>query len=412
MIDKCKNKKCEKHQICNPSTGRCVLKTGKIGKELKGRSSPRRASPRVSPRVSPKRNKCSGVNCPRDKICNPSTGRCVLKSGKIGNKLNGKASPRRASPRASPKRSSNKCSGVNCPRDKICNPSTGRCVLKSGKIGKELKGRASSPRASSPRASSPRASSPRASSPRASSPRASLSGSDRITPIGPGIPDKFIQVAEDCEQNKLWKQGATLGQGAYGEVFVACRSSEPGDCKYVLKQQEDNYEFRQEVRALHDLRKLKNVVYMYAAWTCNGEGYIIMETLEKCRPTYKEVLDVSNKIRAKGWTHIDSHRGNFMCRAGTNEVVAIDFGWAIKESDQTYEKHQWARSFPGITYKEMKVFHDKLLAEHFLDPTDPNRSKILKPILEKYHKTLINLRKKQQIQELKRRRQGKPLTTK
>ena len=28
--------------------------------------------------------------------------------------------------------------------------------------------------------------------------------------------------------------------------------------------------------------------------SCNGKGYIIMESLKTCRPTYKQVLDVSN----------------------------------------------------------------------------------------------------------------------
>jgi hypothetical protein len=91
-----------------------------------------------------------------------------------------------------------------------------------------------------------------------------------------------------------------------------------------------------------------------------------------------------------------------MCRAGTNEVVAIDFGWAVKESDKTYENHAWAQTYPGVlTYEDMKVLHDKLLAEHFLDPSDPNRSKILKPILEKYHKTMNNIEKRQRQRKAK-----------
>jgi hypothetical protein len=32
--DKCKNKVCDRDKICNPKTGRCVLKTGKIGKTI------------------------------------------------------------------------------------------------------------------------------------------------------------------------------------------------------------------------------------------------------------------------------------------------------------------------------------------------------------------------------------------
>jgi hypothetical protein len=48
------------------------------------------------------------------KICNPKTGRCVKKSGRIGKKISA------------------------CDTDKIRNPLTGRCVKKSGRIGKNL----------------------------------------------------------------------------------------------------------------------------------------------------------------------------------------------------------------------------------------------------------------------------------
>ena len=56
------------------------------------------------------------MNCPKDKIINPGTGRCVLKSGKIGRKL---------------------IEGA-CADDMIVNPLTHRCVKKTGKIGMEL----------------------------------------------------------------------------------------------------------------------------------------------------------------------------------------------------------------------------------------------------------------------------------
>ena len=66
---------------------------------------------------------------------------------------------------------SDKCKNVKCPRDKICNPETGRCVLKTGKIGKALLKSRASPRRASPRRASPRRASPRRASPRRASPR-------------------------------------------------------------------------------------------------------------------------------------------------------------------------------------------------------------------------------------------------
>ena len=72
-------------------------------------------------------------SCTSDKILNPSTGRCVLKSGKIGQKLLGKKKSAPKAPKA-PKA----LKGKKCSNNKILNPSTGRCVLKSGKIGQKL----------------------------------------------------------------------------------------------------------------------------------------------------------------------------------------------------------------------------------------------------------------------------------
>lgn len=56
--------------------------------------------------------------CPPDKIMNPSTGRCVLITGALGRKLLG----------------ASKCDETT----QVLNPTSSRCVLKSGKIGKAI----------------------------------------------------------------------------------------------------------------------------------------------------------------------------------------------------------------------------------------------------------------------------------
>ena len=116
-------KDCGENQIRNPKTGRCVLKTTALGKQilkdmgsslrrasprrvssLPRGSSPRRSSPR---RVIPKKQK----PCRTDQVRNPKTGKCVLKSSPKGKeimKAKGSASKRASSPtRASlPRRAS------------------------------------------------------------------------------------------------------------------------------------------------------------------------------------------------------------------------------------------------------------------------------------------------------------------
>lgn len=76
--------------------------------------------------------------CPPEKIMNPVTGRCVLRSGAIGRKLEKEleapavpAAPAVAEPApAAP--------ADDCPPGKIRNPKTRRCVNRSGAIGKKI----------------------------------------------------------------------------------------------------------------------------------------------------------------------------------------------------------------------------------------------------------------------------------
>src|SRR5579872_3016455 len=103
----------------------------------------------------------NGKSCGPDKICNPLTGRCVNRDGKIGSAamkiwatMNDKEEKRPKSPRKSPSPrraeitititapTKNICgsktttaNGKSCGPDKICNPLTGRCVNQDGKIG-------------------------------------------------------------------------------------------------------------------------------------------------------------------------------------------------------------------------------------------------------------------------------------
>ena len=69
---------CNKDQIMNPATGRCVSRKGKIGQELLS-SSKKPLKQKSSSKVKSK--------CKKDQILNPDTGRCVSRKGKIGQGL-------------------------------------------------------------------------------------------------------------------------------------------------------------------------------------------------------------------------------------------------------------------------------------------------------------------------------------
>uniref|UniRef100_A0A6C0LX60 Helicase ATP-binding domain-containing protein n=1 Tax=viral metagenome TaxID=1070528 RepID=A0A6C0LX60_9ZZZZ len=84
-------------------------------------------------------SKCDNVVCGDNKICNPLSGRCVLMSGKIGKKILGMdCSVGSSTLTGSRKSVGSKCENVICENHKICNPSSGKCVLMSGKIGKKI----------------------------------------------------------------------------------------------------------------------------------------------------------------------------------------------------------------------------------------------------------------------------------
>jgi len=104
--------------------------------------------------------------CAPDEIRN-TTGRCVKRTGKIGQALLGKTkSPRKLKP---------------CAPDEIRNPVSERCVKRSGKIGQQLLSKQKSK--SPPKARSPKARSPKARSPKALNP-ANYYAKSSILPCG------------------------------------------------------------------------------------------------------------------------------------------------------------------------------------------------------------------------------------
>lgn len=83
-----------------------------------------------------------GDICPPEKIMNPATRRCVLRSGAIGRKLEKEqaapAVPVVAAPAAAGPVTAVAAATDDCPPGKIRNPKTRRCVKRDGAIGKKL----------------------------------------------------------------------------------------------------------------------------------------------------------------------------------------------------------------------------------------------------------------------------------
>jgi len=113
---------CPPEKIMNPASGRCVLRTGVTGKKLLKAAGGGGAAAPAAARV---------VECPPEKIMNPASGRCVLRTGALGKKIIKAAGGGGAAAPAAPRM-------VECPPEKIMNPASGRCVLRTGVTGKKI----------------------------------------------------------------------------------------------------------------------------------------------------------------------------------------------------------------------------------------------------------------------------------
>ena len=117
--------KCPPNKIMNPKTKKCVLKSGKKGRQIIEKTRMSKNS-----KSQDSKSKLPKKKCPPNKIMNPKTKKCVLKSGRKGRQI-----ARKIKPTTNPDNLKNI---IICPPDKIINPRTNRCVLRTGKIGKEL----------------------------------------------------------------------------------------------------------------------------------------------------------------------------------------------------------------------------------------------------------------------------------
>jgi len=162
----------------------------------------------------------------------------------------------------------------------------------------------------------------------------------QIKPLMP-IQKKFLSIVEDCTNNDKWPRMNKLGTGSFGSVYKTCYA---GECKYALKIQNDNQMFKNEVRALQDLQSIKGIPKLYAAWTCEDMGYLVIDNLDECNlfaglfPTksenkkiYNFITKIFNEMKKLDYLYIDIHDNNIMCN--TNEMVLVDFGYSVKKGD-------------------------------------------------------------------------------
>jgi len=159
---------------------------------------------------------------------------------------------------------------------------------------------------------------------------------------GKKILTHFKELTENCDHMKQWRLGQKLGEGGFGAAFVICDESK--NCEYVLKIQENNSEFKTEVRALFELNNWPYSPRIFAAWICKGLGYIIMDRLYQCSkpPACSTILNMLESLKGRGWLHVDTHSGNILCTS-TGKPILFDFGLAVKISSSSITQHSYIK---------------------------------------------------------------------
>ena len=191
-----------------------------------------------------------------------------------------------------------------------------------------------------------------------------------IKPVGIGIPKSFRDIVEDCTKNDEWKWEKTdkIGSGAYGSVYKTCQGM---DCDYVVKVQKKNKEYYTEIEALLSLQYTKAVPKVFAAWTCKNFGYFVIEKLYLCKHNdnfmWKEVGKKLDIIRRAGYLHLDIYNDNVMCNK-EGEVILIDFGSAIKRTEQGDEQKYITKAYKvPLTWKDLEILQEES-RNYFFNP--------------------------------------------
>jgi hypothetical protein len=180
--------------------------------------------------------------------------------------------------------------------------------------------------------------------------------SDSEEEYDPTIASKLTThgILENCQRvEQIYKKSkTTLGSGEAGSVRCVCDNL--NECNLVLKEQNINSEYLNEVKIMKKLTKMEYsfAPLFYSSFTCRKKGLIIMERTYKYneKPTKVNVKNLCHDLYIQtGILHMDNHHGNVMCDED-GDLILIDFGLSIdsKNPNAVILKDAWHDDIIGL----------------------------------------------------------------
>jgi len=178
-------------------------------------------------------------------------------------------------------------------------------------------------------------------------------------------------IEDNCDRINIYELKKVIGRGAYGTVNILCFNN---NCNYVLKIQQNNEFFRDEVHALFELQHTNCVPKIFDAWTCGDTGYLVIELLSteinlNFESFATQLYKCVNTLHNNGWSHNDLKKDNLLFNIRTGKLIISDLGNAVKKTDDPTKIYDKLNTHSENVTWDMSVKQDIRKMKELLLPT-------------------------------------------